>query len=104
MASEASEGAIRLHRNKGLDLPGSVPILGNPGDVLLFSESLLHNGLGSSSTQKRTNIYFNYGSRDFNVMTFSPEHNYHFAMPPHVRARFTPTRRKATSWMRREDG
>ena len=84
---------------RGLDMPGSIPILGKAGDVLLFSESLLHNGLASTSQTKRTNLYFNYGCRDFNVMTFSPEHNYHFAMPPHIRARFTPTRRKASSWM-----
>ena len=32
-------------------------------------------------------------------MTYSPEHNFHFAMPPHVRARFTPARREASAWM-----
>jgi ectoine hydroxylase-related dioxygenase (phytanoyl-CoA dioxygenase family) len=84
---------------KGLELPGSIPVLGQPGDVLLFSEALLHNGIASTCPEKRTNLYFNYGTRDFNVMTYSPEHNFHFAMPPHVRARFTPARLKASSWM-----
>jgi hypothetical protein len=83
----------------GLDLPGSVPVTGKAGDVLLFTESLLHCGLGSAGGAKRTNLYFNYGSRDFNVMTYSPEHNFHFAMPPHVRARFTPARLQASAWM-----
>lgn len=84
---------------RGLDLPGSVPIIGKAGDVLIFSESVLHNGLANTSGRRRSNLYFNYISRDFNVMTYSPEHNYHFAMPPHVRARFTATQKAATMWM-----
>lgn len=83
----------------GLDLPGSVPITGKAGDVLVFSESLLHNGLGHTSGMRRSNIYFNYVSNDFNIATFSPQHNYHFMMPPHVRERFTPARKTITSWM-----
>ncbi len=80
-------------------LPGTRQILGQPGDVLLFSEALLHNGLGSVCAQPRTNLYFNYVARDFNIMTYSPQHNYHFAMPAHVRARFTPAQQALTQWM-----
>jgi ectoine hydroxylase-related dioxygenase (phytanoyl-CoA dioxygenase family) len=84
---------------RGLDMPGSVPVIGRAGDVLIFSEALMHNGLANTSNRRRTNLYFNYIARDYNVMTYSPEHNYHFAMPPHIRARFTPQRKQATAWM-----
>src|ERR1041384_3561004 len=84
---------------RGLDLPGALPVTGRAGDVLIFSESLLHNGLANTSGRRRSNLYFNYIARDFNVMTYSPEHNYHFAMPPHIRERFTPQRKAATMWM-----
>lgn len=83
----------------GLELPGSIPITGKAGDVLLFTESLLHNGLGNTSNKRRSNLYFNYVSLDFNITTFSPQHNYHFVMPPHVRERFTPARQQISSWM-----
>jgi len=84
---------------RGLDLPGAIPVTGKAGDVLIFSESLLHNGLANTSGRRRSNLYFNYIARDYNVMTYSPEHNYHFAMPPHIRERFTPQRKAATMWM-----
>lgn len=90
---------LRWGDHRGLDMPGSVAVTGEAGDVLIFSEALLHNGLANTSGRRRTNIYFNYIARDFNVMTYSPEHNYHFAMPPHVRKRFTPERKAATMWM-----
>jgi ectoine hydroxylase-related dioxygenase (phytanoyl-CoA dioxygenase family) len=86
-------------KHRGLDMPGSIPITGKAGDVLIFSEALMHNGLANTSGRRRTNLYFNYIARDFNVMTYSPEHNYHFAMPPHIRRRFTPARKAATMWM-----
>jgi hypothetical protein len=90
---------LNFGKFKGLDMPGSIRVTGQPGDVLVFTEALLHNGLGNTSGKTRSNIYFNYIARDFNVMTFSPEHNFHFAMPPSVRERFTAQQKKATGWM-----
>ncbi len=84
---------------KGLAMPGARPITGQPGDVFLFSETVLHNGLPKTTPGRRTNLYYNYTTRDFNVMTFSPEHNFHFCMPPSVRARFTPKQLEYTEWM-----
>lgn len=84
---------------KGTDLPGSATITGKAGDVLIFSESLLHTGLAHTRGERRSNLYFNYTSIDYNIATFSPQHNYHFAMPPHVRDRFTPARKQASEWM-----
>lgn len=86
-------------RYKGLDMPGSIRITGQPGDVLIFSEALLHNGLGNTSGRTRTNVYYNYVNKDYNVATYSPEHNFHFAMPPSVRARFTEQQKRASGWM-----
>jgi hypothetical protein len=81
------------------EMPGARPIVGRAGDVFLFSECVLHDGLRKTTPGTRTNLYCNYGGLHFNVMTYSPEHNRHFCLPPEVRARFTPRQREMTSWM-----
>lgn len=81
------------------EMPGCVRVTGHAGDVFLFSETVLHTGLKKTTGGTRTNLYYNYTTRDFNVMTYSPQHNYHFCMPPRIRARFTPQRRVLTAWM-----
>ena len=83
----------------GLAMPGSRAITGQPGDVFLFSEAVLHTGLTKTTPGRRTNLYYNYTTRDFNVMTYTPEHNFHFCMPESIRARFTPKQRDYTYWM-----
>ena len=90
---------LEWHKYKGLEMPGSVAVTGKAGDVFLFSETVIHNGLPKTTGGRRTNLYFNYTMRDFNVMTYSPEHNYHFAMPPKIRERFSLRQREATRWM-----
>ncbi len=84
---------------KGLELPGSIPVTGRAGDVFMFSETTIHSGLPKTTDGRRVNLYYNYGTRDFNVMTYSPQHNHHFCMPPSIRARFTPQQQAATRWM-----
>lgn len=88
-----------LSKYKGLDFPGAQPITGQAGDVFLFSETVLHNGLAKTTGGRRTNLYYNYGARDYNVMTYSPEHNFHLCMPPSIRARFNARQREFTRWM-----
>lgn len=83
----------------GVKLPGSIRVTGKPGDVLIFSEALLHTGLPKTTQGRRTNVYFNYIAADFNVMTYSPQHNRNFAMPPSVRSRLTEQRKALTEWM-----
>lgn len=83
-------------RYRGLAMPGARAITGQAGDVFMFSETVLHNGLTKSTPGRRTNLYYNYFSRGFDL---SPEHSYHFYMPPSVRARFDSTQRKYTEWM-----
>jgi ectoine hydroxylase-related dioxygenase (phytanoyl-CoA dioxygenase family) len=80
-------------------MPGMRRIVGKAGDVFLFSESVFHDGARKTTPGTRTNLYFNYGARSFNVMTYSPEHNRHFCMPPEVRSRFSAKQREMTSWM-----
>ena len=69
------------------------------GDVLLLSEATVHTGLPKTTDGVRTNLYYNYIERSFNGMTFSPLNNYHFCMPPSIRARFDETQKELTEWM-----
>ena len=56
----------------GLELPGAVPVTGKAGDVLVFSEAVIHNGLLKTPPGVRSNIYFNYTHAHYNVMTREP--------------------------------
>jgi hypothetical protein len=97
--SHKSPFSLRWSDYKGMDLPGAIKITGQPGDVLIFSEALLHNGLGNTTGRRRANLYLNYVAKHYNATVFSPQHNFHFAMPPSIRARFTPQRKQASTWM-----
>jgi len=90
---------LEWHKYKGLEMPGAVAVTGKAGDVFLFSETVIHNGLPKTTDGRRINLYYNYTMRDFNVMTYSPQHNHYFCMPPSIRARFTPQQKDATRWM-----
>ena len=83
----------------GLKMPGCVAITGEPGDVLLFTEALLHTGIPKTTEGRRTNIYFNHVSLNFNVMTYSPQHNRHFCMPQSVVKQMTAEQQEMLSWM-----
>jgi hypothetical protein len=84
---------------RSTNLPGARRIIGKAGDVFMFSETVLHTGVPKTTGGCRTNLYFNYTARDYNVMTYTPEHNYHFCMPPGIRARFDEKQRQFTQWM-----
>jgi ectoine hydroxylase-related dioxygenase (phytanoyl-CoA dioxygenase family) len=85
---------------KELQLPGAIPVPGKAGDILIFTESLLHTGLGNSSGRRRTNLYFNHAAPNFQIPHApSVAYSYHYAMPPHIRARLTERQKAATSWM-----
>ena len=85
----------------GLEMPGSVAITGKAGDVFMFSEATMHNGLPKTTPGLRTNLYFNYIEHDFSVMTFDATdiNHRHYAMPPSVRERWTPEQKEVTRWM-----
>ena len=45
------------------ELPGSMPVEGNVGDVLLFSECLIHMGNKKFTKGERINLYYLYSSK-----------------------------------------
>ena len=51
---------------RGRDLPGAVRVTGKAGDMVMFSETLLHTGATKSSSRQRTNLYFNYIDATYN--------------------------------------
>ena len=84
---------------RGLDLPGSVAVTGEPGDVLVFSEAVIHDGLSKTTTATRSNLYYNYIHAHYNGMMREPRNCHHFYFPPDIRARFTQRQRDLTAWM-----
>ena len=92
---------IDLEWNKysGLQLPGAVPIIGKAGDVLLLSETVLHDGLPKTTETVRSNLYYNYVHAHYNVMTREPKNCHHFYFPPEIRQRFNPKQLELTAWM-----
>ena len=84
---------------KGLDMPGAAPATGRAGDVLLFSEAVIHDGLPKTTPGTRSNIYFNYVHAHYNVMMREPTNSHHFYFPEAIRARFTDQQRELTRWM-----
>ena len=51
---------LQWRQYKGLDLPGAVAVTGGAGDVFIFSETVIHNGLPKTTDGVRTNLYYNY--------------------------------------------
>ena len=97
--SHKSSFDLRFDDYDGLELPGSVPVVGKAGDVLVFSETVVHNGLLKTSRGTRSNLYFNYVHAHYNVMAREPTNSHHFYLPPEMRKRLTPKRLQLTSWM-----
>jgi len=86
-------------RYVNLEMPGSQAVTGKAGDVFLFSEAVVHNGLPKTTGGARTNLYYNYAAYDFNVMIYEPHNNYHFCLPPTIRERFSEEQKAMTRWM-----
>ncbi|MBV7338884.1 phytanoyl-CoA dioxygenase family protein [Chloroflexi bacterium TSY] len=83
----------------GLELPGAVPVTGKAGDVFLFSEAVIHDGLHKTTQGVRTNLYYNYVHVHYNVMTREPRNCHLFYFPPQIRERLTAQQRELTAWM-----
>ncbi len=81
------------------DVPGAQVITGKAGDVFLFSEAVLHNGLTKTSGGVRANLYYNYVTLDYNVLTHGSVSTRHLVYGPAVRDRFNPSQRELTRWM-----
>ena len=83
----------------GLELPGSTPVTGKAGDVILLSETVIHNGLLKTTPGVRSNIYFNYTHAHYSSLMRAPMSRHHFFLPPPQRSRLTPTQLELTEWM-----
>jgi len=90
---------LQWRQYRGLDMPGAVAVTGQAGDVFMFSETVVHNGLPKSTDGVRTNLYYNYVHAHYNVMAREPQNCHHFYFPPELRRRFTPSQRELTQWM-----
>lgn len=84
--------------------PGHVLVPGEAGDVLVFSEALLHNGSPKATSTPRTNLYFNYIEASYNpamreLIQGGIGNFHHYWLPPEIRRRFTPAQKELTQWM-----
>lgn len=85
-------------------MPGGIRVTGQPGDVLMFTEALLHNGAKKTTEGTRTNLYFNFISYTYNVamrelLNKGTGNLHHYRFGPEVRGRFNETQRELTEWM-----
>jgi hypothetical protein len=83
----------------GLDMPGAIAATGQAGDLLLFSEAVIHDGLPKTTTGLRSNLYYNYVHAHYNVVMREPRNAHHFYFPPEIRARFDQNQQDLTKWM-----
>ena len=90
---------LKWSEYQGLELPGSVAVTGSAGDVLMFSETVIHNGLPKTTDGVRSNLYYNYTHAHFSVTSFDPPNSYHKCFTEEIRDRFTPEQRELTRWM-----
>ena len=84
----------------GLDTPGALEITGEPGDVLLFTEALVHSGAPKTTSRRRTALQYNHVAQRRAASYMTDYHNArHYWMPPSIRRRFTPQQQALTAWM-----
>ncbi|MBS10608.1 MAG: hypothetical protein CME19_03260 [Gemmatimonadetes bacterium] len=97
--SHKSNVDLDLKTHPAYEMPGATPVVGKAGDLLLFSEATLHDGLPKTTKGIRTNLYYNYVHAHYNGMMREPRNCHHFYFPPDVRSRFDETRQRLTNWM-----
>ena len=84
----------------GLDTPGAVEVTGDPGDVLVMTEALVHTGAAKTTSRRRTTLQYNHvHSRRAGDAMSDPHNNRHTWMPPSIRERFTEEQKAFTKWM-----
>ena len=47
----------------GVDTPGALEITGEPGDVMIFNEALVHTGAAKTTARRRTTLQYNHVER-----------------------------------------
>ena len=81
-----------------------IEFTGKAGDVVMFSETLLHTGTAKTTDGHRTNLYINYIEATYNpamreLLAGNQGNVNHYVFPPEVRSRFDDTQRELTQWM-----
>ncbi len=99
-----SEIDLPMADYRSRELPGTMRVTGQAGDVVMFSETLLHTGTNKTTDGHRTNLYFNYIDATYNpamreLLAGNQGNINHYVFPPEVRARFNETQRELTQWM-----
>ena len=98
-----SEFDLDMAEYRNSELPGTMRATGQAGDVVMFTETLLHNGAPKTTSGHRTNLYFNWVDMAYNVamreVKHAPGNLHHYIFPPDVRARFNDDQRDVTQWM-----
>lgn len=97
--SHKSNIDIDLKAHPAYEMPNATPITGKAGDLVLFSEATLHDGLPKTTDGVRTNLYYNYVHAHYNVMNREPKNCHHFYFPPDIRSRLTDRQKELTAWM-----
>ena len=97
--SHKSNIDLDVKAHPAYEMPGATPIIGKAGDLLLFSEATLHDGLPKTTDGIRTNLYYNYVHAHYNGMMREPGNCHHFYFPPGIRSRFDQPQREMTTWM-----
>lgn len=69
---------------------------GKAGDVILLSETVIHNGLLKTTPGVRSNIYFSYTHAHHSSLMRAPMSRHHFFLPPPQGSRLTPTQLEFT--------
>ncbi len=83
----------------GIETPGAIEITGEPGDVMLSSEALMHTGAAKTTKRRRTTLHYNHVDRERISLMTDRQNVRHFWMPPSIRERFTPEQKVLTDWM-----
>ena len=84
----------------GMDTPGALEITGEPGDVMLFTEALVHTGTAKTTSRRRTTLQYNHVEKRWAGSGMTDSFNFrHYWMPPSIRRRFTPQQKALTAWM-----
>ena len=84
--------------------PGHLLVPAHAGDVMIFSEALVHNGSPKVSTTARTNLYYNYveATDTSAMMAVVGGHVgdfHHYWVPPSIRDQFDAAQTELTEWM-----
>ena len=83
----------------GLEAPGAVEITGDPGDVMIFSEALLHCGSEKTTKRRRTTLQYNHLDRSRITLMSDAQNVRHYWFPTVIRDRFNQEQKKLTDWM-----